>query len=463
VNDTQGFGASIGGITDSRQDNLDDGTVLKKPSWSRSQEVFNSYFSRVDYNYADRYMFDASFRRDGSSLFGKNRRWANFYSVGARWNIMNESFLKDVSWINTLSLKASFGTTGNSSISNYLSYGVVGAYSSPYNGTAAWGLGNPENDDLTWEVVENLNIGLSVRVFNSLSVDVDFYNKMTKDMLMEIPWSLTTGHDSGWGNVADMRNRGVDFELSYDVPMPKDFYLNVAANFNYNKNTITKLFDGRDSFEYSNTGIKLQVGKPYGEFFYVRSAGVDPRDGYQMWYDADGNITKNYSDDYAVFTGKQRYAPWAGGFNFNFGWKGLSIGAQFSWVAGKWTINNDRYFMMNPKFVANGNGAVDLLNMWTTPGQITDVPCYESTRQFDDTLLENSSFLRLKNLQISYSLPSNWLKKTGVFSGVRVFAIGRNLLTVTKYTGFDPEADSNLQLGRYPNSKQYTFGVELTF
>ncbi len=463
ISKSHGFGATAEGITDMRMDWLDDGTVNTKPSYSESETAINSYFARLGYNYSDKYLVDLSYRRDGSSLFGKNKRWANFYSIGARWNLMNEAFLQDVSWINALSLKASYGTTGNAGIDNYLAYGVVGAYGAPYEGNAAWGLGSPANDDLTWEVVNNLNVGVSMRVFNSLSIDVDFYNKITTDMLMEIPYSLTTGHSGGWGNVADMRNRGVDFELSYDVPLPRDFYLNIAANFNYNQNRILSLFDGRDSFEYANTGIKLQKGHEYGEFFYVKSAGVDPRDGMQMWYDADGNKTKTFSDDYAVFTGKSRYAPWAGGFNFNFGWKGLSVGAQFSWVLGKYMMNNDKYFLMNPTFATASNLAKEMLNMWTTPGQITDIPAANSPRQFDDTLLENASFLRLKNLQISYSLPAKWMKQTGFLGGVRIFAIGRNLFTVTPYTGYDPEADSNLQLGRYPNSKQYTCGIELTF
>ncbi len=463
ISKSNGFGTSVDGITDLRQDWLSDGTIYNKPSYSASDQAVNSYFARLGYNFNDRYLVDASYRRDGSSLFGKNRRWANFYSVGARWNLMNESFLQDVAWINTLSLKLSYGTTGNAGISNYLSYGVVGAYGAPYNGDIAWGLGNPANDDLTWEVVNNFNVGVSMRVLNSLSIDVDFYNKITTDMLMEIPYSMTTGHSGGWGNVADMRNRGVDVEFSYDVPLPRDFYLNIAANFNYNQNRILSLFDGRDFFEYANTGIRLEKGHEYGEYFYVKSAGVDPRDGMQMWYDADGNKTKTFSDDYAVFLGKSRYAPWAGGFNLNFGWKGLSIGGQFSWVLGKYMINNDKYFLMNPNFAATSNQAKEMLNMWTTPGQITDVPGAASSRQFDDTLLENASFLRLKNLQISYQLPSRWIQKSGFLGGVRIFAIGRNLLTVTKYTGYDPESDSNLQLGRYPNSKQFTGGIEITF
>ena len=183
-----------------------------------------------------------------------------------------------------------------------------------------------------------------------------------------------------------------------------------------------------------------------------------------MYYDTEGNKTKTFSDDYAVFTGKQMFAPWAGGFNFTFGWKGLSIGAQFSWVAGKYTFNNDKFFLMNPLFLTDGNGAAELLNMWTTPGQVTDVPCLESERKLgSDVWLEDASFLRLKNLQCAYTLPRNLVRKIGFIDNVKVFVVGRNLLTFTKYTGYDPESSSNLQLGRYPNSKQFTFGAEINF
>lgn len=460
----EGFGTSVTGITDWRQNNLPNGTTFNKPSWSFDEQSFNSYFARVSYDYDNRYFVDASFRRDGSSLFGANRRYANFYSVGGMWSIKQEEFLKNVSWVNDLRLKASYGTTGNSSISNYLSYGTIGSYGSQYDGMIGWGIGNPSNADLTWETVETLNIGLSGRLANFMDFNVEFYNKMTRDMLMSIPYSFTTGHSAGWGNIGDMMNRGVDVELSFDIIQTTDMYFNIKTNFNYNRNEITALFGGRDEFVVPNTGIKYQVGYPYGEMFYVRSAGVDPRDGMQMWYDTEGNITKNFSDDYAVMTGKQRYAPWAGGLQLNYQWKGLYIGADFSWIAGKWTINNDRFFLTNPLFTtSNMNGATELLNIWTTPGQVTDVPSINSPREFDDTLLENASFLRLKNLQVSYTLPKKWMERTGFLGSLRIYAIGRNLLTFTEYTGYDPEVDSNLQLGVYPNSKQYTVGIELTF
>ncbi len=474
-NESESFSVSEGGFYDWRLNLLGQGNHtwdtgdksdywLTPPSQSYSETSYNSYFARVSYNYNDKYYVDASWRLDGSSLFGRDHQYANFYSIGAMWDLKRESWLQSISWIQDLRVKASYGTTGNSSISNYLSYSYVSPYSSTYNGGTAWGIGSPANPDLTWETVENLNIGVSSRLWNFFNVSVEFYNKMSRDLLMSIPYSYTTGYTAGWGNAGDMLNRGVDVDLGFDVVQTQNVYFNITANFNYNYNEITELFAGRDEYTIANTGLSLQKGYPYGEFFIPRSAGVDPRDGMQMWYDDKGNITKEFSEDYAVMTGKQRYAPWSGGIQLNFQYKGLYVGADFSWVLGKWSLNNDRYFLMNPLFVLNNsNGSADLLNAWKTPGQITDVPSIESTRQFDDTLLENASFLRLKNLQVGYDFPKKWMERTGFISGFRVYAIARNLFTVTGYSGYDPEVDSNLQMGVYPNSRQFTVGAEFTF
>lgn len=306
-------------------------------------------------------------------------------------------------------------------------------------------------------------MGVTTRLWNFLGVSVEFYNRVTRDMLMEIPYSYTTGHGTAWGNVADMRNRGVDVDLSFDIIQTSDIYFNIKTNFNYNKNEIISLFDGRDSFTLANTGMRMEVGHAWGEYYYVRSAGVDPRDGMQMWYDKNGNITKNYSDDDAVMLGKQRYAPWSGGLQLNFQYKGLYVGADFTWVAGNWILNNDKWFLTNPTQFPLYNMTTDMLNIWTKPGDVTDVPSLESSRQFDDTYLENASFLRLKNLQIAYDFPKNWMDRTGFLAGVRVYAIARNLFTITEYSGYDPEVDSNIQMGNYPNTRQFSFGIELTF
>ena len=455
---------SVEGITDSRLDLISQGTVFSSPGYSYNASSYNSYFARLSYDFDEKYYIDASWRIDGSSLFGANRRYANFYSVGLMWDIKKENWMQNTSWINDLRLSASYGTTGNSSINNYLHLGTIGTYGGQYNGSQGWGIGNPGNPDLTWETVGALNVSLSARLWNFFDFTVEFYDKNTYDMLMEIPYSFTTGHSSGWGNVGSMNNRGVDVEVGFDIIQTNDMFFNISANFNYNHNEITSLYAGRDEYTVANTGISYQVGYPYGEFFYVRSAGVDPRDGMQMWYDLDGNKTKNFSDNNAVMLGKQRFAPWSGGFQLSFQYKGLYVGADFSWVAGKYTINNDRYFLTNPLFTtSNMNGSTDLLDMWVEPGQITDMPGLNSPRNFDETFIEDASFLRLKNLQISYNFPQKWMDRTGFIKGFRVYAIARNLWTVTKYSGYDPEVDSNLQLGVYPNSRQFTIGAEFTF
>ena len=464
IYDGSAFGASVSGITDDRLTLLSHGTTPQNPTASIQKKVMNSYFARGEYNYAEKYYLDLSFRTDGSSVFGKNNRWASFFSVGAMWNIKKENFMQSAEWLNELSLKASYGTTGNSAFSGdpyYPSLGLVEV--GKYQGGSAFGISSVQNDDLTWEKQKSLNIGISTRMFNRLDLSVDFYNKVTSDMLMTIPYSYTTGHGSGWGNIGSMYNRGFEVSVQYELFNTKDFYWSIAGNINYNKNQITELFGGRSEYVLPNTGIKYQVGESLGDFYYVRWVGVDPEDGQQIWLDDKGNETKEYSDNYAVFTGKNQYAPWSGGFNTRLSWKGFSVDANFSFMLGKYLIDNDRYFVENPNFVGQFNQSVEMANMWTTPGQITDIPAANSTRQFDTHLLENASFMRLKNLTISYSFPESLLSKAGFIKGVRIFGVGRNLWTVTQYKGADPEIDSNLQLGKYPNTRQFAVGAELTF
>lgn len=464
IYDGSSFGASVDGITDDRLTLISHGTTYKKPSADLKKKVMNSFFARAEYNYDEKYYLDASYRTDGSSLFGVNNRWASFFSIGAMWNMKKEEFLSDVDWLSELRVKASYGTTGNSAFDGdpyYPALGLIGTGN--YNGEQYFAISSVQNDDLTWEKQKTLNIGFNSRLFNRLSVDFDFYNKVTEDMLMTIPFSYTTGHSSGWGNIGSMLNRGIELSASYDIISNKDMFWSVSANINYNKNKITELFGGRNEYVLANTGIKYEVGKPYGEFYYVRWVGVDPQDGQQIWLDKDGKETKVYDENNAAFTGKQQFAPWAGGFSTRFDWKGFSVNADFSFMLGKYIIDNDRYFVENPNFVGQLNQTVEMENMWTTPGQVTNIAAVNSPRYFDTHLLENAPFLRLKNLTVSYNLPQSFLRKTGFIRGLRVFAVGRNLLTATKYQGADPEVDSNLQLGKYPNTRQFSFGAEFTF
>ena len=464
INKNESFGVMSSGHTDSRQMLLQQGTTVSPSNLSQtlSETVVNSYFFTASYNYDQKYYFDAAFRRDGSSKFAPDHRWANFYSLGAMWDVKKESFLESVDWLNELSVKASYGTTGNSGIDDYAYFGLIGS-GGKYNGLGSLGIAQASNYDLTWETVAAANVGLQFRMFDRFSVSADFYHKKTTDMLMEIPYSFTTGFSGGAGNIGSMVNKGVDLELNVDIFNTNDFRWSVKANFNYNKNEITELFNGRDEFTLPNYGLKYKVGHSVGELYFVRRFGVDPRDGKQIWLDKDGNKTKVFNEERdAVLLGKDRFAPYTGGFGTEASWKGITVSADFTWAWKKYLMNNDNYFLMNPSQALSINQTTDMLNMWTTPGQVTDIPAASEAIQFDDHLVEDASFLRLKNLTVQYSLPKSILKYVGM-QNASVFFTGRNLLTFTKFTGYDPEPDINLVKFMYPNTRQYVFGFELTF
>ena len=465
ISKSTAFGAASSGHSDLRQMLLKQGTTvsISNLSESLSETVFNSYFFTGSYDYNNKYYVDLSIRRDGSSLFAPDDRWSTFYSVGAKWDMKKENFLKSVNWLNDLSFRVSYGTTGNSGIDNYAYFGLIGSGSN-YNEQASLGISQASNYDLSWETVKAANIGVSFRVFDRLNVEVDYYDKKTEDMLLEIPYSYTTGFASGWGNVGSMVNRGVDVEFKVDVLKNKNLNWAIKGSFNYNHNEITELFDGRDEFALPNYGLMYKIGHDCGELYQVRYAGVDSRDGKQMWYDKDGNLTKVYNEERdAVLIGKSTFAPYTGGFGTELHWKGLSFNADFNFALKKYMINNDNYFLENAKFGAQNYNQTDrMLNVWTKPGDVTDIPKLGETIQFDSHLVENASFLRLKNVTIQYQLPKSLLKHTGL-SNVNLFAIGRNLLTWTKYRGYDPEPDTNLVRFNYPNTRQYVFGVEVSF
>ena len=466
ISKSTAFGVYAEGHTDARQMRLSDATSVSTSNLTHSQSetVFNSYFFTGAYNYDEKYYLDVTYRRDGSSKFAPGHRWADFWSAGVMWNLKKENFMSDVDWVNELSLKASYGQTGNSSIGNYGYFGLIGTGSKTYNGLGTLGISQASNYDLTWETVTASNLALSFRVFDKVSATVEYYHKKTTDMLMEIPYSYTTGFGAGNGNIGAMTNKGVDLDVKVDIIDNNDFYWGVRANFNYNKNEITELFNGRDEYVVGTTGLKYTVGHSVGEFYYVRRAGVDPRDGKQMWYDKDGNLTKVFNEERdAVLVGKDMFAPYSGGFGTDIKWKGLSVSADFTWQAKKYLLNNDNYFLENASQGVYYNQTTNMLDIWTHPGQVTDIPAYGEQIQFDDHLLENASFLRLKKVMVQYELPKSLLRRSNVFKRASVFFIGRNLLTFTKYSGYDPEPDVNLVAFNYPNTRQYVFGVELTF
>ena len=463
---SRGFSAFSKGHTDPRLLLLSQGTTVKPSDLGDSfvEEVANSLFANAEYNYKEKYYVTGSIRRDGSSKFAPDHRWGTFWSAGAKWDLKKEDFLKDVEWLNDLSLSVNYGTTGNDSgAGSYDFYGLFGA-GGLYNGESSIGIAQMSNKNLTWETTAKWNVGLNFSIFDRANFTVDFYRNKSTDMLMSIPYSMTTGYSSGIGNVAAMTNTGIEASIDVDILKTKDFYWSFKANVGYNKNEITELFQGRDEYVIANTGLKMAVGHSFGELYYVRFAGVDPQTGAPLYYDKDGNKTKKYNEERdAVFLGKNRYAPWTGGFGTNFRYKNVSLIADFAWVAGKYMMVNDDYFIANPQLATGWNQRVEMLNIWTTPGQITDIPGAKYDVQFTDKMVQNASFLRMKTLSIQYEFPKKWMQATRYIKGVKVFGIARNLFTITPFEGYDPEPDTYLVQFNYPNTRQFVIGAEISF
>lgn len=472
---SKGFDASATGITDSRLLNFAGATTPNMPTYSSSKYEYLSFFGRVDYALMNKYFFNFTVRNDKSSRFGADNRAANFLSGGVMWRLSDETFMAATkSWLTDLQVKYSVGSTGNSEIGNYRSLGLTGK--KQYNGDAGLVIAQPSNKELGWEKQIQSNVGLTARLFDRVNIDVNYYNRKTKNMLMSTPLAYTTGFSSMMLNVGQLTNNGVEVEVSYDAFRSRDAFVNIYANFAYNANKIDKLFNGQQSWDRPSYYLSYVVGKSIN-YYMAEFAGVDKNDGLAMWY-TKGNhgngktvhefnpetMTKTYSNDLLQDVGKAYYPNMNGGFGFTASWKGLSLNADFAFVLNKYMLNIDYQFSTNNANAKQDfNQSRDMLKMWKKPGDITDIPSLATENVFDTRVLQNASFLRLKNLTLSYSLPQQWMQATRFFDSVRIYATARNLFTATKYKGGDPEKDGNISLGFYPGTRQYMLGVEVSF
>ncbi|MCQ2158442.1 MAG: SusC/RagA family TonB-linked outer membrane protein [Bacteroidales bacterium] len=472
-NFANGFYAQSSGQTDDRTLVLDKG---KQETFdlgeSLAQSRFNSFFGRLEYNYASKYVLNATIRNDACSRFGANNRNATFWSVGAKWNMIGEDFVKDSDWIDDLNLRVSYGTQGNAGIGDYSSLGLI-ASSFTYGGASSSSLAQPSNPDLTWEKQAMFMASVEGRFYDMIDLEVSFYNRNTSNMLMDVPFPYTSGFEELTSNVGSLRNTGIDITLGIDIVQTKDAFLRFNTVFNYNKETVTELFQGRQSWVMSNKGVGYNVGSPVS-FYYPIYAGIDPEDGMPMWYipGDDPNVTqmdpekvtKRFSDSLEQNTGISRHAPISGGFGLHGGWKWFSFAADFSYVLGKYLINNDLYFYRNPANFSGYNCSKICSDFWTPDNRDASCPDWANggATYFDSLMIEDASFLRLKNLQVGINLPvENWGWRT--VKGLKLTLTGRNLLTATNYSGIDPEVNSNLSIGNVGNSKQFLGGIELTF
>ena len=470
------FEASSSGQIDDHLLQLQNG---KKESFTMEESVVDtrslSFFGRIDYDFKNRYFFDFSLRNDASSRFGKDNRNAMFWAAGFLWKVKNEAFMNDYQWIDDLNFKISYGTQGNSAIGDYAALGLIGATTN-YDTNAAWAYGHPSNPNLTWEKQSMFSLTLDGKLFHKLDFELMYYIRKTSDMLMGVPYPYTSGYPQNVRNVGGLQNTGIDVKLGYDILRGRDYYVRAGINFNYNNEKVTELFQGRQRWEIANTMTAYVVGKPV-MFYLPLWAGVNPANGEPLWYLPGTNVDETTMDPSRVTnqfdettltqnSGHRVNAPFNGGFNISAGWKGLTFAADFAVVLGKYMVNNDMYFYANYGFAGLTYNQHKMVNdFWRADNKNAKFPDWSKnyTMQFDSHLLENASFMRLKSLQIGYQLPKSMLTWQNVIEDVKFTLTGRNLFTVTKYTGIDPEVAGNLTVGRLGNSKQVLFGVEVAF
>ena len=394
-------------------------------SWQDASTAYSylSLFFRGEYNYKDLYYAEVAARTDASSRFGKDHRWGAFWSLGFMWNIKNEVFLKDVEWLTNAQIKLSTGTSGNSTIPDYDHLALVSGNANYYDQAGIYPM-QSGNEDLGWEQTWANNVGLSLGLFNRANVNIDFYHKKTTNILMSVPQSYAvTGEGNRWENIGAMMNRGIEVAIDGDIIRMNDFTWNLSANFSYNKNKLLELYNGVEEYVNSTTGLKYMVGHSVTEYFLNRYAGVNPANGDALWYTADGELTTEFREDDKVMTGKTYESPWAGGFGTTFIWKGISLSAQFSWMAKRYVMNNDRFFEESNGIYSTYNQSKRLLyNRWKKPGdkaKFKSISLTEST-PMSSRFVMKENYLSIESVRLGYQFDSKWLKKALRISSLNI-------------------------------------------
>lgn len=425
---------------------------------STSKNALSSYFTTLDYSFRNRYNLTAGARRDGSSRFGENNRFGNFYSVGLGWIVSEEGFMASIKPINYLKLRASFGTVGNQSIPNTAARPVL--FPTSYNGQTGFfsGLSNP---DLKWEETEKINIGLDIRMLNDrLAFNIDAYNEQTNDLFLSVPLSRTTGFNSQLQNIGSLRNRGLEVNISTKNIDYKGFKWESGFNIAFNKTTVLKLSNG-ESFRQGR--FLIEEGEEYGVFNLVRRAGVNPANGRFLWYDKDGNLTEEFDENNAVNT-EPSIPKYHGGFTNTFSLGPLELRTAFTFAQGHSIYNVVRTSLDNPTKISRGSVSTNALRFWRQPGDITDLPDPGQVSNYftDSGWLEDASYIKLRNVVLSFNLPKDVTENLNI-SNLRIYLQGQNLYTWTSFTGLDPENSSSNFVADYPSLSTYSLGLDVRF
>jgi len=457
---------------------LDNAAAAQAASTSRSQWSIISYLSSVGYDYDKKYGVKLSARRDGSSRFGANNRLANFWAASAWWNAKNEKFMDKLDFLSDLKVRASYGTAGNVPGQFYGSLGTY-ALNVAYNNTPAAVPTQIANPDLTWEKNANWDLGIDFGLFNNrITGTVDYYNRQTNDMLYSQPISQATGFSSILSNVGSLNNKGIEVSLTGEIIRKKDLKWSVNVTYTNNENIVTSLISDNVP---SASNTRLVIGQPLNTFFMVRHAGINPANGRNQYYKADGTITETYSlNDQVLLTGKSPLARFFGGLNSNLNYKNFDFSVQFYYTGGNYMYNA----MYQNNLADGGNASVgfrpqyrDANNYWRKPGDIATMPNLTEASQKQnfttDRFLERGDYVTLRDLMFGYTLPSQ-LAKSLKLAGLRFYVQGTNLFIGTKFRGIPEVGTVNrdsgtpvqpgvLNLYGYPPTRTITVGVDVKF
>ncbi|MDU8885396.1 SusC/RagA family TonB-linked outer membrane protein [Yeosuana sp. MJ-SS3] len=460
---------------------------------TRSEYAIFSLAANLDYNYDNRYILNGTVRRDGSSRFGENTKYGVFYSGSFAWNINNEEFMESVDFVNTLKLRAAAGTSGNDQIGRYASqttYTYV-----PYNGNTTLVPNNFGDPNLGWEENFNYGIGLEFGLFNNrVRGLVDYYHRTTTNLLLDEQLTIFTGDNNVTGNLGEMENSGWEFELAVDVIRKQDFRWTISGNVNLYDNELTKLTgaepllddDGNplpeELFTVFNTSTILRVGEEINTFYDVRYAGVNPANGEALYYESDGYgnptdvVTNVNSGNQVVLSGKSPLADIDGSITTNFQYKGFDLSANFYFKAGNYIWNQAWNFdQLSDGSNSGANQRLDAFNYWRNPGDTNVLPRPNSNSHLSsDRFLEKGDYIRLRSLQVGYTLPSEFIDKLAI-EGLRFYVAGTNIWTYAPYYSGDPEVGigsletvnnvipGEFSLYSYPTTSSITFGIDLKF
>ncbi|HMT66195.1 MAG TPA: TonB-dependent receptor [Bacteroidales bacterium] len=424
-----------------------------------------SFFGVARYNYDNKYYLQASLRTDGSSRFGSKNRWGTFWSVGASWNIHKEHFMDNVEFINMLKLRGSYGISGNFNIGNYAQYGLYGA--GQYNGNSVMVPTQPSNPDIGWENNTGYNAGLDFALFDRITGSFDVYSRKTLDMLLAYPLSRTSGFSSITTNIGSIKNEGIEFMLDGTLITGNNFEWSAGFTVAHNNSTILDL--GKDEqFIPGNNRLVHKVGEHLYSFYLYDYAGVNPANGDAMWYNENGELTNNYAQARRIIAGTPE-PKLTGGINTKLAAYGVTLDVNLEYKWGNLVSIEENRYANSDGYSWPNTGANTQLDYWTTPGQIARNPKpiannttssngYRSTRWLYD-----GSYLRLKNITLSYNLPRAVVNKMKM-QNLRVYASAVNLYTFHNVDFWDPERGvDGCGFGIYPMSKKIIGGIEVSF